>query len=173
VQLFKVQPCGCVRRFDRRRRWRRRARSLFHQFRGRFSIGTKMRPDFISKIIIECTGVRLLIRNTQSRQVVNYHIAFYFQFTRQFVNPDLSHSWFAFSLTRAHTLGLGFCRPVRKKPWQPYFIFLHLLFPPDQVRLVLGSHRPLKARFCRLPRRACALRAFPARQIPQQQWVPQ
>ena len=92
MQLLQVQPCGHVRRFDCRRRWRGRGRSLLHLFRGRFTIGTEMRPDFVGEVVIECTGVRFLVRNTQFGQVLYNHIALHFQFTCQFVDPNLPHA---------------------------------------------------------------------------------
>ena len=70
----------------------RRGRSLLHLFSGRSTIGTEMRPDFVGEVIIECTGMRLLIGNTQFPQVLQNHIALHFQFTRQFVDPNLPHA---------------------------------------------------------------------------------
>jgi hypothetical protein len=92
VQFLQVQPCDDVRRFYRSRRWRRFGRNLLHLFNGGFTIGTEMRPDFIREVVIKCTGVRLLVRNAHLRQVLDNHIAFHFQFTCQFVDPDLSHA---------------------------------------------------------------------------------
>jgi hypothetical protein len=93
MQLLKVQPCGHVRCFDSSlRRKLRHGRSLLHFFRGRFTIGTEMRPDFVGEVVIERTGVRSLVRNALSGQVLYNHIAFHFQFTCQFVNPNLPHA---------------------------------------------------------------------------------
>jgi hypothetical protein len=93
VQLLQVQHSGHGRRFDHRRSgWHGRGRRLFHNFRGRLTIGTEMRTDFVGEVVIERTGVRLLIGNTQSRQVFQNNVAFYFQFTRQFVDPNLPHA---------------------------------------------------------------------------------
>jgi hypothetical protein len=92
MQLLQVQPCDDVRRFYWRRRWRRFDSSLLYLLNGRFAIGTEMRPDFVREVIIKCTGVRLLVRNTYLRQVLDNHIALHFQFTRQFVDPNLSHA---------------------------------------------------------------------------------
>jgi len=92
MQLLQVQPCNHVRRFNWRRRWRGCYRSLLYLLNGGFAIGTEMRPDSIREVVIKCTGVRLLVRNTHLRQVLDNHIAFHFQFTCQFVNPDLSHA---------------------------------------------------------------------------------
>jgi hypothetical protein len=92
VQLLQVQPCGHVRRFDYRRGRHRGGRSLPHLFRGRFTLGTEMRPNFIGLLVIECTGVRFLVRNSHLGQVLYNHIALHFQFTRQFVDPNLPHA---------------------------------------------------------------------------------
>jgi hypothetical protein len=93
VQLFQIQPYVNVRRFDDRRRWRGRgSRRLLHLFRGRFTLSTEMCPDFIGEVVIKCTGVRFLVRNSQLGQVIYNHIAFHFQFTRQFVDPNLRHA---------------------------------------------------------------------------------
>ena len=94
VQLLQVEHSRHGRRFHYRRRsgWHGHGRRLFHNFGGRFTISTEMRADFVGKVVIERTGVRLLIGNTQSRQVFQNNVAFYFQFTRQFVNPNLPHA---------------------------------------------------------------------------------
>jgi hypothetical protein len=92
VQLLQVQSYGHVWRFDWRRRLHGRGRSLLHLFSGRFSIGTEMRPDFVGEVVIECTGVGLLIRNTQLRQVFQNDVTLHFQFTCQFVDPNLPHA---------------------------------------------------------------------------------
>jgi hypothetical protein len=83
MEFLKVQPSGYVRLFDNyRRRLGRRGRSRFHLFRGRFSIGTEMPPDFVREVVIERTGVRFLVRNAQFGQVLYNHIALHFQFAR-------------------------------------------------------------------------------------------
>jgi len=92
VQFLQVQPCGHVRRFDHRRRWHGRGRGLLALSNAGFSIGTEMRSDFVGKGVIECTGVRFLVRNTQLGQVLYNHVALHFQFTRQFVDPNLPHA---------------------------------------------------------------------------------
>jgi len=92
VQLSEVQPGGYVRRFDCRSRWRGRGRNLLHLFRAGLSIGAEMRADFTGEVVIECTGVRFLVRNSQFGQVLYNHIALHFQFTRQFVDPNLPHA---------------------------------------------------------------------------------
>jgi hypothetical protein len=51
-----------------------------------------MRPDFVGEVVIECTGVRFLVRNTQFRQVFQNKMALHFQFTRQFIDPNLPHA---------------------------------------------------------------------------------
>jgi hypothetical protein len=76
----------------RRQHGRGRGRGLLHLFSGRFTIGTEMCPDFIGLVIIECTGVRFLVRKTDFRQVLYDHIALHFQFTRQFVDSNLPHA---------------------------------------------------------------------------------
>jgi hypothetical protein len=92
VQFFQIQPYVNVRRFDDRRRWHGRGRSLLHFFSGRFTTDTEVCPDFVGLLVIECTGVRFLVRNSQLGQVLYDHIALHFQFTRQFVNPNLPHA---------------------------------------------------------------------------------
>jgi hypothetical protein len=92
VEFFQVQHCGRVRRLGHRLRWHRRSRWDFRLFRSRLATGTKMLPDLISKIVIERTGMRFLIGNTQFRQVVQNQMTFHFQFSCQFVNPNLSHA---------------------------------------------------------------------------------
>jgi len=94
VQLLQVQPGDEVRHFNwrRRLRWRGFGRSLLHLFSGRFTIGTEMRPDFVCEVVIKCTGVRLLVRNPHLRQVLYNHITLHFQFTCQFVDPNLPHA---------------------------------------------------------------------------------
>jgi hypothetical protein len=67
MQLLQVQPCHPVRNFHGRRRWRGFGRSLLLLFRGGFAIGTEMRPDFVREVVIKCTGVRLLVRNSDIR----------------------------------------------------------------------------------------------------------
>jgi hypothetical protein len=92
VELLKVQPGGQMRRFNDGRWLHGRGRSFLHLFNGRFATGMEMPPDFVREVVIERTGVRFLVRNAQSRQVLYNHIAFHFQFTCQFVNPDLPHA---------------------------------------------------------------------------------
>jgi hypothetical protein len=81
-----------MRRFNGSSGWHGLGKSLLHLFSGRFSIGTEMPPDFVREVVIECTGVRLLVRNAQLSQVLDNHIALHFQFTSQFVDPNLPHA---------------------------------------------------------------------------------
>jgi hypothetical protein len=90
MQLPQVQPGGHMWRFDGRRRGR--GRSLLHFFRGRFAIGTEMRPDFVGLVVIERTGVGLLFRKTYLRQVLDNQVTLHFQFARQFVDSNLPHA---------------------------------------------------------------------------------
>jgi hypothetical protein len=92
MEFFQVQPGGRVWRLGHmlRRRWH--SRWGLRLFRSRFATGTKMLPDLIRKIVIECTGMGLLVRNTQFRQVFQNQITLHFQFSCQFVNPNLSHA---------------------------------------------------------------------------------
>ena len=93
MQLLQVQPCGHVRRLDCGRRLHGRGRRLLHLFfSGRFTIGTEVRPNFVCEVVIECTGVRFLIWNAKFRQILQNHIALHFQFTCQFVDPNLPHA---------------------------------------------------------------------------------
>jgi hypothetical protein len=93
VQLLQVQTGMRGRRFGSRRGRRRRgSRFLRLLFRGRFSTSMEMRADFVCELVVERTGVRLLVRNAHLGQVFNNHIALHFQFACQFVNPNLSHA---------------------------------------------------------------------------------
>jgi hypothetical protein len=92
MEFLKVQPSGHVRRFSFRFSLGGRGGRRLHLFRDRFSAGTEMPPDFVRKVVIERTGVRLLVRNAQFGQVVYNHVAFHFQFACQFVDPNLPHA---------------------------------------------------------------------------------
>jgi hypothetical protein len=52
----------------------------------------EMRADFAGEVVIEGTGVRFLVWYAQFRQVLQNHMALHFQFTRQFVDPNLPHA---------------------------------------------------------------------------------
>jgi hypothetical protein len=92
MEFLKVQPSGHGRRFSYRRRLGGRGGSRLHLFRDRFSTGTEMPPDFVREVVIERTGVRFLVRNAQFGQVLYNHVALHFQFTCQFVDPNLPHA---------------------------------------------------------------------------------
>jgi hypothetical protein len=94
MQLPQIQPADGMHLFHwgRRRRWRGFNRSRLHLFSGRFAIGMEMPPDFVREVVIKCTGVRLLVLNADLRQIVDNHIAFHFQFTCQFIDPNLPHA---------------------------------------------------------------------------------
>jgi hypothetical protein len=53
---------------------------------------TEMRPDFVREVIIKRTGVRFLVRDALFGQVFDNYITLHFQFTCQFVNPNLPHA---------------------------------------------------------------------------------
>jgi hypothetical protein len=94
MDLLKIQTCRHVRRLNNWS-WLRRCRSWrLHRvsFSGRFATRTEMPPDFVRKFIIEGTGVRFLVLNAQLRQILHNKIALHFQFTCQFVNPNLPHA---------------------------------------------------------------------------------
>jgi hypothetical protein len=95
-----------LRCFDCGGRGYRSSRTL-SKLLGRFTPGAKMRPDFVGKIVIERTRMGLLVRDTDLDQVLQDPIALNFQFTRQFVDPYLTHAKFFFSLALAQTLGYG------------------------------------------------------------------
>jgi len=82
------------RRFDYRRSLHGGSRRSLYRFtfNRRVSTVTEMRADFIGLIIIERTGVRFLVRNTNFGQVLDHHITLHFQFTCQFVDPNLPHA---------------------------------------------------------------------------------
>jgi hypothetical protein len=94
VDLLQIQPGGNMGRFDNRRSRTGGYRGLHGSghFGGRFTTVTEMRPDFVGEIVVKCAGMRFLVRNTQPRQVLEDHITLHFQFTRQFVNPNLPHA---------------------------------------------------------------------------------
>jgi hypothetical protein len=52
----------------------------------------EMRPDFVREVVVERTGVRFLVRNAHLGQALDHHIALHFQFTCQFVDPNLPHA---------------------------------------------------------------------------------
>ena len=94
VDLLQVQPWGQRRllRYWRRLHGRGR-RSLCHfGFSRSFATVTEMRSDFARLIVIERAGMRFLVRNSQLGQVLYNHVALHFQFTRQFVDPNLPHA---------------------------------------------------------------------------------
>jgi len=98
VDLLQVQPRGYRRLLSYWRRLHGRGgrggHSLFCRFSFSRSFATvaEMRPDFVREVVIERTGVRFLVRNSQFGQVLYNHIALHFQFTRQFVDPYLPHA---------------------------------------------------------------------------------
>jgi len=57
-----------------------------------FATVTEMSPDFVRLVVIERAGVRFLVRKSDLGQVLDNHIALHFQFTRQFVDPNLPHA---------------------------------------------------------------------------------
>jgi hypothetical protein len=94
VDILQVQPCGQRRLFSYWRRLHERGRrSLCHfGFSRSFATVTEMRSDFARLVVIERAGVRFLVRNSQLGQVLYNHITLHFQFTRQFVDPNLPHA---------------------------------------------------------------------------------
>ncbi len=92
MEFLKVQPSRHVRLFHYRRRLGWCGRSRLHLFHGSFTTGMEMPPDFVREVVIECTGVRFLVRNAQFGQVLYNHVALHFQFTCQFVDPNLPHA---------------------------------------------------------------------------------
>jgi len=50
---------------------------------------TKLVFDSCRDIFVDGAGMRLLLLNAEVRQKIQNHIWFYFQFTRQLINPDL------------------------------------------------------------------------------------
>jgi hypothetical protein len=106
VQFLEVQHGRRMGRFGCGCRRLRSSRDLVNLFGG-FALGAEMRPDLVGKIVFERTGMGFLLLDTNLGQVLQERIALHFQFTRQFVDPYLSHAWFFFSLTSAQTLGGG------------------------------------------------------------------
>jgi len=92
MEFLKIQPCGHRRCFRYGCRLGGRGGGRLHLYRGRLSTGTEMPPDFVREVVIERTGVRFLVRNTQFGQVLYNHVALYFQFACQFVDPNLPHA---------------------------------------------------------------------------------
>ena len=96
VDLLQVQPWG-NRRFLSDRRWVHgggcggRSLCRFGFSRG-FATVAEMRSDFVRLVVIERAGVRFLVRNSDLGQVLDYHMTLHFQFTRQFVDPNLPHA---------------------------------------------------------------------------------
>jgi hypothetical protein len=92
VQFLEVQQHRRrVRRFGWGCRRLRSSRNLANLFGG-FALGAEMRPDLVGKIVFERTGMGFLLLGTNLDQILQDHIAFHFQFTRQFVDPYLSHA---------------------------------------------------------------------------------
>jgi hypothetical protein len=91
-----VHHCGQRRFLSYWRRLHGRGRggrSLFRfSFSRSFATVAEMHTDFVRLIVIERAGVRFLVRNSQLGQVVYNHITLHFQFTRQFVDPNLPHA---------------------------------------------------------------------------------
>jgi hypothetical protein len=91
-----VHHCGQCRFLSYWRRLHTRGRggrSLFpFGFSRSFATVAEMRTDFVSLVIIKRAGVRFLVRNSDLGQVLDYHITLHFQFTRQFVDPNLPHA---------------------------------------------------------------------------------
>jgi hypothetical protein len=94
VKFLQVQRRSCLRRLDRWSwSWRfRNSRNLLSLFHGRLASGAEIRPDLIGEIVFKSTGMGLLPLKANFSQIIQDHIALHFQFTRQFVNPYLSHA---------------------------------------------------------------------------------
>lgn len=92
VQLLQIQTGRDVRRFhdgcSRRRSWRRFLRCG----RSSMPVGANMRPHSVGEVVIKRTRMGFLVLNAQPHQALNNHIAFYFQFTCQFIDPNLPHA---------------------------------------------------------------------------------
>jgi hypothetical protein len=91
VQFLEVQRKRRVRCFGCGCRRLGSSRDLANLFGG-FALGAEMRPDLVGKIVFERTGMGFLLLGTNLGQVLQEHIALHFQFTRQFVDPYLSHA---------------------------------------------------------------------------------
>jgi hypothetical protein len=115
-------------RFDHRRGLHGRGSSLLHLFRfcGRFSADTEVRPNFVCEVVVERTGVRLLVRNSRLGQVLDNHVALHFQFACQFVDPNLPHASVSFSLTTAQALGVSILPAGSIEALAALIVFLHL-----------------------------------------------
>jgi hypothetical protein len=89
-----VQPCGQRQFLNYGCRLHGRGRHSLYRFGFSCSFATvaEMRPDFVGLVVIERTGVRFLVRMSDLGQVLYNHIALHFQFTRQFVDPNLPHA---------------------------------------------------------------------------------
>jgi hypothetical protein len=93
VQLFQIQDWRYMRCFGDGSWGLVRLRLLLRLFYSdRPTFSTKVFPHSVREVVIKCTGVRFLVGNSNFRQVVQNDIAFHFQFTCQFVNPNLSHA---------------------------------------------------------------------------------
>jgi hypothetical protein len=92
LQLLQVEAWKRVRRFGRGCGWWRRGRRFLHRLGGGLTFGAKARANFVGKVVIESTGVGFLVRNTQFHQIIHDYLTLNFQFTRQFVNPNLPHA---------------------------------------------------------------------------------
>jgi hypothetical protein len=65
-----------------RHRSSRNLRRLLSRLLRSFATGAKMRPDFVSKIVIERTRMGLLVLYADLDQILQDQIALNFQFTR-------------------------------------------------------------------------------------------
>jgi hypothetical protein len=92
VESLQVQQRSCMLWLDGRS-WRlRNRRNLNRLFVGRLTPGAEMRSDLRRKVVLKSTGMGLLTLEANFSQIIQDCIALNFQFTRQFVDPYLSHA---------------------------------------------------------------------------------
>ncbi len=104
----------------------------------RIGLASNMSPDLVCFVVLDRTGMRLLLSHSDKRKRVENGLALDFQFSREIVNSNLTHPTFLFP-------ALGLHRSLTESTWCTRNIS-NLLARAMVIQLFLERNLPVPAR---------------------------